>query len=258
MDGSNIADPYGKDVVTVLTTEPHKRASKVIRVPEIPVEKELIAASGDRAIIDGYNAGMWFHVTEYPVSDMMDLSQLLAMLAGAPRCLVIRGRARPGTNLTHTRRRKEHFAPTPHQWIAVDLDKLPCPADIDPVTAPEKAVKYLVLEWLPKSLHKGACFWQFTSSQGIRKPGTLSARMWFWSEEPRTDAELKRWALTWNTKKGEKVIDPALYHEIQPHYTASPTFLNYDDPLPARIGEARSGYRLHRCSGGDSALAVLS
>jgi len=45
---------------------------------------------------------------------------------------------------------------------------------------------------------------------------------------------LKRWATAVNAAAGEKLIDPALYSPVQPHYTAAPIFIGCPDPLAAR------------------------
>ena len=52
--------PVAKDFVTVLTTEPLRCASKLIRPAANLDESERMAAGGDRGLVIDYNAGMWF------------------------------------------------------------------------------------------------------------------------------------------------------------------------------------------------------
>jgi hypothetical protein len=79
------------------------------------------------------------------------------------------------------------------------MDRIPAPPLTDPVTDPECAIEYPIGQ-LAAETHDASCWWQFTSSQSLpRDDGTpdtetLSARLWFWSAVPLTDAELKRWA----------------------------------------------------------------
>ncbi len=47
--------------------------------------------------------------------------------------------------------------------------------------------------------------------------------------------ELRAWAGWWNAKKQDKIIDPALYTPVQPHYTNDPELLDgLVDPLAGR------------------------
>ena len=121
--------------------------------------------------------------------------------------------------------------------FAVDIDKVPRPAAIDPQSDPEGAVEYL-LGLLPPELQDATCWWQFTASQSLfGNEDTLSARLWFWNETPLSGDELKRWGLAANVRAGLKLIDTSLYSALQAHYVAAPVFSdNIADPLSRRFG----------------------
>jgi hypothetical protein len=191
-----------------------------------------------------YGNAAHFHVDIIPVDDFSGLCAVLTELAGHSYSFVIRGAPLHGTNLAHTRRllhpnktTKEPatFAAAPHHWFAVDIDHLAAPPLTDPVTDPEGCIEYLIGK-LPPETCDASFFWQFTSSQSL--PGsedTLSARLWGWSSEPRSDAELTRWTTAAN--RTGKVIDPVLYRAVQAHYIAAPIFEGgMTDPLPRRHG----------------------
>src|SRR5215469_8557535 len=90
------------------------------------------------------------------------------------------------------------------------MDHIPAPPLTDPVGDPDGAVEHLI-GLLPAEMHDASCWWQFTSSQSLpRDDGTLdneylSARLWFWSTVPLSDADLKRWAAHHNQRG--RVID---------------------------------------------------
>jgi hypothetical protein len=225
------------DLLTILRTE-GGLATKQIR-PEPKTGK---------LIVTGYGRAKHFSVREQPVDDLISLSVVLADLARASLCFAIRGAALPGINRARCRRLRypdphtgdaARFTDAPRHWFAVDLDKLACPVTVDPLAEPADAVEYLI-GLLPPELYDASCWWQWTSSQSL--PGhaeTLSARLWFWSVDPISDAELTRWSRSANQRAGFRLIDPCLYRAIQPHYTAAPIFAGMRDPLPRRHGVRR-------------------
>ena len=62
----------------------------------------------------------------------------------------------------------------------------------------------------------------------------VSAHVWFWLSAPWSDAKLKTWAKTVNGHAGSKLIDTALFNDVQAHYTAAPIFEGVADPFPKR------------------------
>jgi hypothetical protein len=187
----------------------------------------------------------FFRVETVEIEDFAALCAVLTRLTGEAHAFVVRGEALPGINRGHCRRLLHrdpkskdgpNFEVTPRRWLSVDIDHVDCPAAVDPVSDPEAAVEHLI-GLLPPELHGAPCWWQFSSSQSL--PGgadTLSAHLWFWTAEPYSDAELTRWALAHNRRVDCKIIDPALYRAVQPHYIAAPSFVGMEDPLPRRSG----------------------
>lgn len=107
--------------------------------------------------------------------------------------------------------------------IAGDAD----PAPIDPVTDWALVCRHAV-STLPTEFHPASCWWQMTSSAGI-KPG-IRLRLWFWLDRPVTDQECKRWL-------ADAPVDRSLYSAVQVHYVARPIFADpADDPVPLRCG----------------------
>jgi hypothetical protein len=111
-----------------------------------------------------------------------------------------------------------------HSWIALDLDSVPLPDDVDRLDLP--ACAQAVVWRLPEPFHGAACIVQATASHGI-KPGAR-LRLWFWCARALDSAECKRWL------RGSPV-DLTLYSPAQPHYTATPVFAGRSDPLPRRL-----------------------
>jgi hypothetical protein len=225
------------DSITVLHSVHKKHAAKQFTF--IPGKK----GNPDKIQNKSYGKESHFRVEQIPVIDFAELNAALERLDADPFAFIIRDEPLPHTNLNHTRRwARPHgnepatFAPTPRQWLPIDLDHIAAPALTDVVTDPEAAIEYLI-GLLPKELHDVTCRWQLTSSQGL--PGSehlLSARLYYWLSEAQNNDALKRWAAAANTSAGFKAIDPVLYHPIQAIYTAAPLFRNMPDPLPRRGG----------------------
>jgi hypothetical protein len=193
-----------------------------------------------------YDNAYHFRVELRPVDSFDDLAAALEYLARQPHAFVIRGAPLPDTNLHYTKRRfRPHggepatFGAAARRWFATDMDHIPAPAGTDPVADPSDAADYL-RGLLPPEMHDTRCVCQFTSSQSLpRDDGMLdneylSARLWFRNAVALSDADLKRWAAHHN--QHQRVIDPALYHAIQAHYTCAPIFEDgMTDPLPQRL-----------------------
>jgi hypothetical protein len=63
--------------------------------------------------------------------------------------------------------------------------------------------------------------------------------IWFWFDRPISDAQLKAWGKSHNAKMGQKIVDTALFNDVQAHYTAAPMFMGMADPFPVRSGLVR-------------------
>lgn len=206
----------------------------------------------------GFDAEKYFSVQHVHVRGFRSLAMTLTGLARDPRACVIRGQALPGINTERARRllhadpltgEAPSFKAADRRWLGLDFDGILCPVGVDPREDPEDAARHLAGK-LPDEFSDASFWWQWTSSQGF-KEGTLNARLWYWLDRPIPDAELARWAAwvnrgghlpetereTWLAHAGPRLVDPALFRAIQPHYVAAPLFRNgLTDPLRRRYG----------------------
>jgi hypothetical protein len=196
-----------------------------------------------KIIKSNYGNEKHFSVQTVELAGFDEMATRLTALTSQNHAFVIRGEPLPGTNRDRCRRLiypdgadDATFADAVRCWFAVDMDKIPCPDHVDIVDDPDGAIDFLV-RCLPPETHEVACWWQFTTSQGLPgHDGKLSARLWFLNAFPLDCAALKRWAFAANKAAGGKTVDPALYNAVQPHYTARPIFVDMPDPVPWRYG----------------------
>ena len=200
-----------------------------------------------------YGNAREFSAREAEFVDLEDLFGKLVTLQTEPRTFIVRGQLLEGIDPSRCRRllypevgddgtvsAPATFAPCYRAWLMCDCDLSPAPEGIDPVTAPEAALDH-VLGLLPAGLASADVVYTWGSSQGM-KPGYLSLHLFALTDRPYTDAELTRWALLVNAAAGRKLLDPAVYRPVQPHYTAAPTFgPGLVDPLAGRRIGLRKG-----------------
>jgi hypothetical protein len=63
----------------------------------------------------------------------------------------------------------------------------------------------------------------------------LNVHLWFFTNKEYANAELRAWGKWWNAKQQRKIIDWAVFTEVQPHYTNEPELLDgLVDPLAGR------------------------
>lgn len=198
--------------------------------------KKITPKVGGGVDIKGFNAGMQFGVMIRHVEGIDALSQHLTALESMPDAFVIRGSPTTEVDPAQScRRTKENFI-TPEigkRWVMIDFDKLPIPSELDLTIDPGAAIEHLVKQ-LPKEFHNASYHYQLSSSAGFSAPETISAHVWFWLADPWPDEKLKTWAKAVNKKAGSKLVDPALFNDVQAHYTASPIFEGVTDPFPKR------------------------
>jgi hypothetical protein len=219
--------------------------SLLISVNKKHAGKQFSLQKGGRIRNRAYGLETHFRVDDVAVDGIQALARALERISRHPFGFVVRGALLPGFDPAKTLRRAiakkttgepATFAPRARLWFLADVDEIPCPAAIDPKSDPEGTVEY-VLGLLPPELHDAWCWWQFSSSQSVFSDETLSLHLWFWSETPIDDAALTRWALAANSAAGCKLLDPAVYRTVQPHYLAVPEFVApVRDPLPRRCG----------------------
>jgi hypothetical protein len=182
-----------------------------------------------------YDRAATFDVKMVPVAGLAELAGVLdkltefqAVIHGAlqpelgkcardiPRRLYPRGDDEPATITEAT-----------HFWVLLDVDGIPCPEGLDPVTEPERAAAH-VISLLPEEFHDAAHWWQLTGSAGF-KPG-IRMRLAFWMDRKLTGRDVKMWV---SKVKG---LDLSIYTANQLIYAARPIFELVDDPVPQRSG----------------------
>lgn len=174
--------------------------------------------------VEPYYAGYLFVPERHPVDGIRPLSALLTALERDPSRLVIRGEPADFTDLTRPRPRDAtHYRPAPTNVLCIDLDGIESP---DPWP----------LDDLPTVAHRargllGPTFANTTThiqlSASARPNAPLRAHLWFWSDRPLSDQELRQWA-----KSAPIKIDKSLYTAVQPHYVAAPIFVDgVPDPI---------------------------
>jgi hypothetical protein len=211
--GTNSADPHdAADDMTVLCSFGR------ILTKRVRVNGSLVP----------YDRAKHFRVGALAVGSFADLAATLDQLSSIPYCAVIRGDPRPQVDPWRTLRRKENFDPTPRRWLAVDIDGVDEPAGLCFAAEPEDAVEYVRDQLLPVSFEGTSCWWQATSSAGI-KPG-IRLRLWFWCGRPVSDEEARRWL-------AEAPVDLSLYRPVTLHYVAAPIIeTGARDPMARRQG----------------------
>lgn len=189
-------------------------------------------------VIHEFNAGKYFNVGILPVDGIVALSDTLTALEDFPKALVIRGDPVAGPDWeSRTRRLKTNFL-TPEEgrhWVMLDLDKIPLPKRLrgDPTSSD---VREHVISLLPREFHDASYHWQLSSSAGFRGYDKVSFHFSFWLDRAVHDRDLKRWTEHENKRAGYKLIDPALFNDVQAHYTAAPIFEDVENPFPVRSG----------------------
>jgi len=207
-----------------------------------------------------YDAGFRFHTCRYPrdgaLHGIRDLAELLAR-AESHDVFCIRGKPRESVDTSRpvTRRKGEQYTddptePGPHwrehsegrRWLMIDLDDLEAPEWLPPEPGEadlRRAVRYAT-EALPDCFHDISTFYQWSSSAGMTcteggdvyraRWSDLRLHLWFWCERRVCGASLREWLREWR-EETDTPVDPALYHAVQPHFLAVPTFLDGSDPL---------------------------
>lgn len=223
---TEIALRLGCDTITILV------AHDGIAAKTLSLDKE-----GALQVV-GYNAGTWFYARPHPVGSLDDLAVVLDALQREPKAFVIRGTPLTSIGMEERVRRTKATFPTPkagHQWLMLDFDAIDLPDGMGVRTNTADVIEHLVQQ-LPAEFHHASYYWQLSAKAGFTADNVVSMHLWFWLAKPTTDKQLKDWAKAWNTKTGYKLIDPALFNDVQPHFTSAPILVGLDDPFPVRSG----------------------
>lgn len=190
---------------------------------------KLWRGTADSLQIEGYQDAKTFEHYEHPVSSIAELADTLGKIRLREDCCVIRGVYPPNAEARVLRNTESTFD-EPHHWCMLDVDGYE-PICSDPVREPEAACQEFILDRLPKEFHDRSFYWQLSSSAGAPgKEATLKAHLWFWLSEKCDSVALRTWA------KAHGHVDPAVFRQVQPHYTADPLFDGVEDPVPRRAG----------------------
>jgi hypothetical protein len=206
------------DFLTILECVEGKRCAKLYRSA---AEKP-----------EPYDAGFLFTPHRVDVSSLAELAEQLEVLRASPRCMLIRDQlradAQPNALGLVARRRVDRpgdpapFEHAPHHWAMFDADATAAPFDpADPQGSVER--------WraqLPKALATARGVFQFSASQHLSE--TVRGHLFVWLGELLGNVPLARWSI----RNG---LDPAVFHAVQPLYTADPVFADgAADPLAPR------------------------
>lgn len=223
------------DYVTILMTRPGRRACK------------RFVRKGTVTVKEDYQAGWEFGVLEpFPVSNIMELSNLLLALEALQEMFVVRGAPYDTDLIGSWVRRKgsgqgDDFhgnLETPaagRRYLEIDVDAYPLPDNQSMDDGAECISEYLIQQ-LPREFHEVCYHYQLSASAGMGNPKVVSMHLWFWLACPIPDQQLKAWAAEVNRATSIKLIDTALFQHVQVHYTAKPIFDGVDDPFPVRSG----------------------
>lgn len=171
-----------------------------------------------------YDHAKYYNYFPVELTSLHDLAALVKSLLSKPHCCLIRGLPKDPTKTNQLRRYKDEEATIyeePMNWFALDIDSSQLHA-----TGNLQHDLMLVLNAI--SQQELNCF-AIASSGYYRKPG-LHMRIFAWASTPVSCLDLKKHFM--HNKAG---IDLALFHPIQPIYTARPTFLHYTDPITTKF-----------------------
>ena len=196
--------------------------------------------------VENYGRAKSFMVDVYGLTNIRLMAKGLANVESWSNSFLIRGHSLNGEQIQKTFRRihtrkledgtveEATFESAAHHWVPLDIDSLPCPDGMDPINDPGAAVEHIVTH-LPPEFHGVTCFWQHTSSAGM-KPG-IRMRLYFWADRLLSDEDLKTW-LGATDDAGQRLypVDLSIFSPVQPIYTAKPTFDGVTDPVPQRCG----------------------
>ncbi|MFA5593250.1 MAG: phage/plasmid primase, P4 family [Micavibrio sp.] len=184
-----------------------------------------------------YSSGTLFYHEEKPVSNLVELAEILENLRDEPTKLIIRGKIKE--NMAQIVRRKTlepgaTFDAVTRPYVMLDIDKLPCPDFFDPNENLEDMVRW-AQNSLPKAFQNVSCYYKFSSSQSVYPVDagekTISIHLWYYCNRAVANEEWKRF---FRTEGGP--VDLTLFNAVQAHYTADPIFKNMDEPLLKRSG----------------------
>ncbi|MFA6241331.1 MAG: hypothetical protein WC655_10400 [Candidatus Hydrogenedentales bacterium] len=187
-----------------------------------------------------YDAAQRFWAVPFAVRNLDELIALLKRLESKPKAAIVRGHVAEGRGAPFLHEKSGHrvhnvnrrtvglnpgdgcFEDVPRSWLCLDIDGLELSPEIDFLQDPEAAARFAVSK-LPPEFHDASVIVQVSNSACLTAPPHIfKAHLWYWLDQPISSDEARKWAKWWNQSKGERLLDPALYNPVQPHYTAAP------------------------------------
>lgn len=196
----------------------------------------------------------WFRYDTRAVATLRELGDLIEEVQSDPNACILRGEPTDAVRnastettfrrLLHPKKQAdtgEEIPATlielPRFWVCIDVDDFTLPPELHHDR--EGAVRCAIERCLPSSFHDADCFFQFSSSAGI-KPDRFKAHLWFWLSEPHSSADLKK-ALASEITRG--AVDARVFSAAQIHYISRPVIEGAPDPCPERTGFLARGSR---------------
>jgi|GEM_PF-4077558 len=193
---------------------------------------------GKKIVKTAYNAGYKFCVMQRKVNGIEELSGNLRFLEDRSSAFIIRGQPLPHVKLEESWNRNNKNFKTPAlglRYALFDFDNIEMPEGLSLRKDKIPAFEFLISK-LPPEYHNVSYHWQLSSSAGMSKESKLSAHIWFYFNRPVSDLELREFADYVNKQSKCKLIDSALFRDVQPHFTAAPIFEGVKNPFPERSG----------------------
>ena len=218
------------DFVTVLSSESDTSVTKAFKLIDGEYQSSPIKNSYRHS------------ADQYEINCLTDLANLVQSLEGKRTKFIIRGSLIDGRatyGLRRLAKAKEdspaNFEEVDCQWCLLDIDEVDIPDNfIDGQSPPIDLIKY-VSQLLPDAFKVSDCWYQFSSSMGI-KAGKIRVHLWYWLSKPVSNTHMRAWL-------SESPVDLSLFRAVQPHYTANPIFLDGAvDPWPNRSGMFNAGH----------------
>ena len=177
------------------------------------------------------------------IESLTDLYDVVSRYSTTRFHCLVRGQLRDDIDPTRRIRRKlrkeatdpneEPFEDRPCHWLMIDIDKLTLPEGYDVLSNTQACLEYAVSQ-LPSEFQKASYIWHLSASAGIKSEGSLSVHLFFWLTKPWANEHLKRWAISVNAQRDQKLIDDSLFNAVQIHFIADPECVNFEDPLQGR------------------------
>jgi hypothetical protein len=190
---------------------------------------KFVYPSGERA----YDNAYYYKFFSREVADLHDLLGYVKLLLGKPDCCLIRGV--PKDDSRSRQRRLFHgddatVIEQDQNWFALDIDGF----GVSSGDLKRDAKDVLLALDLP-NVEAIA----IPSAGYLRKPG-IRIRLFLWNHVKVNCISLKK-----HFEKYKSVVDLALFHPIQPIYTARPVFSGCADPCVGRLWTWITGARMY-------------